>query len=94
MQLPQVFKNFVNSEKAVAVGLLIIGATVLVAVGKLDISTWVTYTRDLAAIYVGGKAIQGAAVAIATGQSTSTTAGKGGKRHAKTGADSGSEVTP
>jgi hypothetical protein len=61
-----VFKNFANSEKAVAVGLLIIAATVLTALGKLTVMQWIDYTEVMAGIYVGGKAIQGAASAVAS----------------------------
>jgi len=67
MPFLNVLKNLVNSEKAVVVGALIIAATVLVILNKLSIPEWLEYTQVLAGIYVGGKAIQGAASAVASG---------------------------
>lgn len=60
-----VLKSFLNSEKAVASGLLVIAATVLAAVGKITVQEWMDYTEVLLGIYVGGKAIQGTAAAFA-----------------------------
>lgn len=60
-----VLKSFLNSEKAVASGVLVIAATVLVAVGKITVQEWMDYTEVLLGIYVGGKALQGSAAAIA-----------------------------
>lgn len=53
------FKNLWNSEKAVAVGMLVIAATVLVGLGDMTIEQWTEYTKYLATVYVGGKTIQG-----------------------------------
>jgi hypothetical protein len=64
LALMQVLKNFVNSEKAVATGLLVIGATVLTAAGQMTIDQWMGYTQVMAGIYVGGKALQGAAAHV------------------------------
>lgn len=61
MPLLNVVKNFINSEKAVAVGVLVIAASVLMGLGKISFEQWMEYTQVLAGIYVGGKAIQGAA---------------------------------
>ncbi len=59
-----VIKNLINSEKAVALGLLVIGATALAVFGKMTIDQWIDYTKWMGAFYVGGKSIQGAAVAL------------------------------
>lgn len=56
-----VLKNLANSEKAVVVGVLIIAASVLTALGKMTIDQWINYSQLMAGIYVGGKSIQGAA---------------------------------
>lgn len=63
--VPQIIKNLLNSEKAVTVGVLIIAATVLAAVGRMSVAVWVNYTEVLAAIYVGGKTIHGSASVFA-----------------------------
>ena len=59
-----VVKNFINSEKAVAVGLLVVAASVLAALGKMSIDQWIDYTKWMATVYVGGKSIQGAVAKI------------------------------
>lgn len=61
-----VFKNLIHSEKAVAVGLLMIAATVLTAMGSMSVAEWREYTTWLAGIYVAGKTIQGGVDALAT----------------------------
>lgn len=61
MTLLNTLKNFLGSEKAIATGVLVIAATVMVILGKMTIQEWTSYTEILAGIYVGGKAIQGAA---------------------------------
>lgn len=58
-------KNLVNSEKAVALGLLVIAATVLAAMGLMTVAEWREYTVWLAGIYVSGKTVQGAVAAMA-----------------------------
>ncbi|UCC72059.1 MAG: hypothetical protein JSV86_17075 [Gemmatimonadota bacterium] len=68
MPLLNVLKNFANSEKAVAVGALILAATVLVILDRLSIQEWMEYTQVLAGIYVGGKALQGAASSVGGGK--------------------------
>ena len=67
--IPAVVKNFVNSEKAVAVGLLVIGATVLAAIGTMTIEQWMGYTKWMATVYVGGKTAHGIAATIAGAKS-------------------------
>jgi len=59
-----VIKNFLNSEKAIFVGLLVIAATVLAALGKMTVDQWIAYTEWMAVTYVAGKTVHGAAVAI------------------------------
>jgi hypothetical protein len=57
----QAIKDLLKSEKAVACGALAIGATVMVFLDRLTADQWMAYTQVIAGIYVGGKAIQGAA---------------------------------
>lgn len=57
-------KNLLNSEKAFAGGVLIICATVLVAVGDMSISDWQDYTKWIFGIYVFGKTTQGAVASV------------------------------
>ena len=59
-----VIRNFIGSEKAVALGVLMIVASVLAALGKMTIDQWIDYSKWMAAFYVGGKAIQGAAASV------------------------------
>lgn len=54
-----------NSEKAVIIITLILGATVMLGLGKIAPQQWIDYTTWLAGIYVGGKTVQGAASAFA-----------------------------
>lgn len=68
-----VLKNFANSEKAVAAGMLVIVATVFAFLGRITVDEWMDYTQILLAIYVGGKAVQGAAAQIGAGRSVMTT---------------------
>jgi len=67
-----VIKNLTNSEKAIFVGLLIVAATVLAAMGKMTIDAWIDYTKFMAATYVAGKTIQGTASVIKNGQKDSS----------------------
>lgn len=53
-------KALFNSEKALAGFALIIAATVLTAIGKLEVDAWVNYTKWIFAFYVAGKTVQGA----------------------------------
>lgn len=63
-----VVKNLANSEKAVAVGMLIIAASVLAGMGKMSIQQWMDYTTLLTGFYVAGKTVQGTAAAISDGR--------------------------
>lgn len=58
-------KALYNSEKAVAVGLLVICATAMVFTGYLNADQWMEYTEWMAVTYVGGKTLQGAVSAVA-----------------------------
>jgi hypothetical protein len=58
------FKSLFHSEKAVAVGLLVVGATVMVFTGEITASEWMDYTKFLAVTYVGGKTVQGVATVL------------------------------
>ena len=64
MPIIQVLKNFLGSEKGILALALIIGATVLTALGKMSLTEWQAYTIWIFGIYTGGKAIQGAASAV------------------------------
>ena len=66
----QVIKNFMASEKGILALALIIGATVLTALGKMPLPEWQEYSIYIFGIYVGGKSIQGAASVIANGKKT------------------------
>lgn len=54
-----------NSEKGLVGLALLIGATVLAALGTISGSDWMGYTQVIFGFYVGGKTIQGAVAAIA-----------------------------
>lgn len=56
-----VLKNFINSEKAVASFVVLAGATAFVFTGKITVQEWMDFSKWVLGIYVGGKAIQGAA---------------------------------
>jgi hypothetical protein len=58
-------KALSNSEKAVAVGALVLAATVMVFTGHLTVDQWIEYTEWMAVIYVGGKTVQGAVSTMA-----------------------------
>ena len=63
--IPNVLKQLANSEKAVFVGLLVIAASALTALDFMSVAEWQDYTKWLAGIYVGGKAVEGAASSVA-----------------------------
>lgn len=60
-----VIANLFNSERAVLGIVLILGCTLLVALGKMTTVDWKDYTMWIFGIYVGGKSLTGAATAIA-----------------------------
>jgi hypothetical protein len=65
------FTNLWNSEKGLAGGLLIVAATVLVALGHLPSEAWIEYTKWIFGIFVAGKTVQGA-VSTISGKSEKT----------------------
>lgn len=58
--------NIWHSEKGLFGVALIIGVTVLTALGHVTAEAWIDYTKWIFAFYVGGKTIQGAASVLAT----------------------------
>lgn len=66
------FKALLNSEKAIASGVLMVASTIFVLTGKMAVDVWVEYTQVLLGIYIGGKTIQGVAANLSLG------GGKGG----------------
>jgi hypothetical protein len=60
-----VIKNFLNSEKAVASGVLVAASSILAALGHMPIDDWQSYTLTCLGIYTGGKTLQGAAAKLA-----------------------------
>lgn len=60
-----IIKNFLNSEKAIASGVLVIASSLMTIAGKLTPQEWMDYTQTLLGIYVGGKTVQGAVAALA-----------------------------
>lgn len=73
MPFLNVIKNFANSEKAVAAGLLVVIATVFVFTGRITVQEWMDYTKVLLGIYVAGKTVQGAAAHLGAGRTVMTT---------------------
>lgn len=63
--MPAVLKSLANSEKAVFCVVLIAAASVLTGFGQMTVAEWQDYTRWIAGIFVGGKAIEGAAAKMA-----------------------------
>lgn len=53
-------KALLSSEKALAGGALVIAATILVALGRMAVADWQSYTQIIFYGYVGGKTVQGA----------------------------------
>jgi len=67
MGIPQILKNFLNSEKAIASAVPLIIATVFVFTGRITEQEWMEFAVLVTGIYVGGKAIHGAAAAAGGG---------------------------
>jgi fluoride ion exporter CrcB/FEX len=59
-------KALSNSEKAVAIGTLVVAATAMVFTGHMTIDQWTSYTEWMAVVYVGGKTVQGTVGAFTT----------------------------
>lgn len=73
--LLQGFANLLASKKAVAGGLLVICATVLVALNYLAIEEWTEYTKWLFITYVAGETTSGV-TAMVTGSKREKAASK------------------
>ena len=67
MGIPQILKNFLNSEKAVASAVPLIVATVFVFQGSITPQEWMDFALAITPVYVGGKAVHGAAAAVGGG---------------------------
>jgi hypothetical protein len=63
--IPSVLRDLAGSEKAVFCLALIAASSVLTAMGQMTMAEWQDYTKWIAGIYVGGKAIEGAATSVA-----------------------------
>jgi hypothetical protein len=63
--IPAVLSNLAASEKAVFCIVLIAAASALTATGDMTVGQWQDYTKWIAGIFVGGKAIEGAAAKLA-----------------------------
>lgn len=62
-------KDLLASERGLVSLALIIAATVLASTGAMTVELWVSYTVQLAALFMGSKAITGAAEALASKRS-------------------------
>ncbi len=54
-----------SSEKGVVAILLLVGATVLTAIGKIDAAGWRDYTTWIFGVYAGAKTVTTVGVAVA-----------------------------
>lgn len=57
--------NLWNSEKGILAVLIIIGATVLAALGHMAIDQWTGFVELIFGLYIGGKTLQGVGAAVA-----------------------------
>lgn len=57
--IPIALKNLLASEKGLAGGVLIICATVLVALDRMDVKLWTEFCQMIFLTYVAGKTVQG-----------------------------------
>ncbi len=53
-------KALINSEKALASGVLMIFSCIFVLMGQMSVQEWTDYTQWILGIYITGKTIQGA----------------------------------
>jgi hypothetical protein len=65
MTTPVVIRQLLNSEKAVAAGVLVIASMILLLLDRITAEQWMNYTQVLLGVYVSGKTIQGAATVLA-----------------------------
>lgn len=64
-------KDLLNSEKAVASGIVSITSTVLTAIGAMTIDQWIDFNKWVLTVYVAGKTIT-SGVAMATNRKAET----------------------
>lgn len=57
-------RGLLDSKKAVVGGLLVVGATILVALGKMSVEDWKNYTQVLFVTYAGAETANGIAATI------------------------------
>jgi hypothetical protein len=67
-------KNLFSNEHGLIMLLLIIGATVLTAVGKMTVDQWTSYSQWIFGIFMGGHAVMSAADSFSNGKAAPTTA--------------------
>lgn len=53
----QAIKDMLGSERALIVLALVIGVTVLAAIGTVSVADWQTYTKELAFVFIGSKTV-------------------------------------
>jgi hypothetical protein len=58
------FKGLLASKKALAGGLLVIGSTVLTAIGKMTVAEWREYTTWIFVAWAGAETLNGVAATI------------------------------
>ena len=63
-------KNLFSNEHGFVMLLLIIGATVLTAVGKMTVDQWTTYSQWIFGIFMGGHAVMSAADSISSARAS------------------------
>jgi hypothetical protein len=56
--------GLLDSKKAFAGGLLVIGATVLCAIGKMTVADWQSYTQTIFMVWAGAETANGVAATI------------------------------
>lgn len=65
--------DLLHSEKALAGGVLIVCATVLVSLGQMPIAMWSDFAQWIFTVFVAGKTIQGTAETLTKARTASTT---------------------
>ncbi len=67
-------KNLLSNEHSFVMFALIIGATVLAAVGKMPVSDWQNFATWIFGIFMGGHAVMSAAGSISSARSNAAAA--------------------
>lgn len=78
-------KALLNSEKALAAGVLVLLSGVFVLTGKMSVDAWQNYTQWVLGIYVTGKTVQGSVSAWASTKTTTQNMGDTGSSGGKSG---------